>query len=85
MTVKDQRQGWLADLKVGDKVIVANYYNELVGEVEKITPSGRITVKRTVYRPDGYEYGDSKNYHPYYLREATLKAIENIQRKKNYI
>lgn len=82
MTAKDQRQSWLAKLNVGDAVIVANYYNERVDEVEKITPSGRITVSHTVYRPDGCEYGDSRSFHPYCLREATPEAIEAIRQKE---
>lgn len=74
----DQREGWLARLNVGDPVIVANYYNESVSKVTKITPSGRITVGHVVYSPDGSEFGNSRSYHPYCLREATPEAIERI-------
>lgn len=77
----DKREGWLAGLIVGDAVIVANYYNESVGKVEKITPTGRITVGRTTYDADGREYGSSRGYHPYRLREATQDKIEDIRQK----
>jgi hypothetical protein len=46
---KDQRTGWLKDLKVGDKVFVRNYRGALgsvksLAVVDKITPTGRINI-----------------------------------------
>lgn len=48
----DRREGWLADLKVGDKVIVG-YTQKMVGTVTKITKTGRLNVKIT---KNGCEY-----------------------------
>ena len=47
---KDQRKGWLRELKVGDKVFVVSSRGALgsvktLAIVEKITPTGRINVK----------------------------------------
>lgn len=74
---KDQRQGWIAELKAGDRVIVANYYNAHVRTVAKITPTGRISIGATVFRPDGREMGE-RSYHPYRLEQATPEAIKEI-------
>ena len=39
----DKRQGWLAELRVGDLVIIEDPRNSsTVKKVDKITPTGRI-------------------------------------------
>ena len=49
---KDQREGWLKDLKVGDKVfiVISNAVSgtkRILTTVEKITPTGRIDARGT--------------------------------------
>lgn len=45
MEDKDQRIGWLRNLKSGDKVIVSSRYRTTIKTINKITPIGRITSK----------------------------------------
>ena len=64
---EDKRQGWLAELKVGDRVGYGRYAygRELayIGRILNITPTGRITVGRAVgnasrvFDPMGREMG----------------------------
>ena len=59
---KDQRTGWLKDLKVGDKVFVVRSKGILGSRneatIEKITPTGRIKVGRVQFPPSGVLYKD---------------------------
>ena len=52
---KDQRKGWLKDLKVGDQVFVVELRGvfssyKTLATVEKITPTGRINVEDINFR-----------------------------------
>ena len=79
---KDKRTGWLADLKVGDKVVVSNHWNRHVHTVDNITPTGRLTVNRTVFDSGGSTFGKNRGYHPYRLEQATEQVIEEISQEK---
>ena len=87
---KDQRKGWLKDLKVGDQVFVVESrgvfsdYKTLT-TVEKITPTGRINVGRYQFPPTGSVFKD-RNWTK--MEQATDEAIESFyeeQQKAEYI
>ena len=55
---KDQRTGWLKELKVGDYVFVKQYRGALgsvktLAVVDKITPTGRINIGVQQFQPSG--------------------------------
>ena len=77
---KDQRKGWLKDLKVGDQVFVvelrgvfSNY--KTLATVEKITPTGRINVEGYQFTPTGSIFKDRGWTR---LEQATNEAIESF-------
>jgi hypothetical protein len=77
---KDQRKGWLKDLKVGDQVFVvelrgvfSNY--KTLATVEKITPTGRINVEGYQFPPIGSIFKDRSWTR---LEQATNEAIESF-------
>lgn len=85
---KDQRKGWLKDLKVGDKVFVVSSKGVLgsvktLAVIEKITPTGRLNVEGQQFPPSGSIY---ENYRSTKLEQATEKAIQehvsNIEKQK---
>lgn len=85
---KDQRKGWLKDLKVGDKVFIVSSKGVLgsvktLAVVEKITPTGRLNVKGQQFPPSGSIY---ENYRSTKLEQATEQAIQeyvsNIEKQK---
>ena len=86
---KDQRKGWLKDLKVGDQVFVVESrgvfsdYKTLT-TVEKITATGRINVGGFQFPPVGSIF---KNRYVR-LEQATDETIESFyeeQQKAEYI
>ena len=53
---KDKREGWLAEIKVGDEIGVrTSSYNCRLETVTKITPTGRIRTEDSEYSPNGHE------------------------------
>lgn len=85
---KDQRKGWLRDLKVGDKVFFVSSRGVLgsaktLAVVEKITPTGRLNVKGQQFPPSGSIY---ENYRSTKLEQATEQAIQehvsNVEKQK---
>lgn len=75
---KDQRKGWLRDLKVGDKVFIVSSKGVLgstktLAVVEKITPTGRLNVEGQQFPPSGSIY---ENYRSTKLEQATEQAIQ---------
>lgn len=85
---KDQRKGWLRDLKVGDKVFVVSSKGVLgstktLAVVEKITPTGRLNVEGQQFPPSGSIY---ENYRSTKLEQATEQAIQehvcNVEKQK---
>ena len=85
---KDQRKGWLRDLKVGDKVFIVRSRGVLgstktLAVVEKITPTGRLNVKGQQFPPSGSIY---ENYRSTKLEQATEQAIQehisNFEKQK---
>ena len=85
---KDQRKGWLRDLKVGDKVFIVSSRGVLgstktLAVVEKITPTGRLNVKGQQFPPSGSIY---ENYRSTKLEQATEQAIQehisNVEKQK---
>lgn len=50
---KDKRTGWLAELQVGDKVFVRGSFGVSLRKVEKISPTGRLTVGVQVFNASG--------------------------------
>lgn len=85
---KDQRKGWLRDLKVGDKVFIVSSKGVLgstktLALVEKITPTGRLNVEGQQFPPSGNIY---ENYRSTKLEQATEQAIQeyisNVAKQK---
>lgn len=85
---KDQRKGWLRDLKVGDKVFIVSSKGVLgsvrtLAVVEKITPTGRLNVGGQQFPPSGSIY---ENYRSTKLEQATEQAIQeyisNVEKQK---
>ena len=85
---KDQRKGWLRDLKVGDKVFIVSSRGVLgsvrtLAVVEKITPTGRLNVKGQQFPPSGSIY---ENYRSTKLEQAIEQAIQehvsNVEKQK---
>jgi hypothetical protein len=85
---KDQRKGWLKDLKVGDKVFIVSSKGVLgsvktLAVIEKITPTGRLNVKGQQFPPSGSIY---ENYRSTKLEQATEQAIQeyvsNVEKQK---
>lgn len=85
---KDQRKGWLRDLKVGDKVFIVSSRGVLgstktLAVVEKITSTGRLNVKGQQFPPSGRIY---ENYRSTKLEQATEQAIQehvsNVEKQK---
>lgn len=86
---KDQRKGWLKDLKVGDKVFIviskgALGTKRILTTVEKITPIGRIDARGIRFPPTGEIYA---NYVFTELEQATEQTIQEhvIKIKKQRI
>lgn len=50
---KDKRTGWLADLQVGDTVIIQGRQRLTVATVQRITPSGGMEVDGLYYDAQG--------------------------------
>ena len=55
---KDQRKGWLKDLKVGDEVFIVISRgvlgnNRILTTIKKITPTGRINAGGKQFPPTG--------------------------------
>ena len=81
---KDKRRGWLAELTVGDSVIVHRGWmasNVSIKKVEKITPTGQLVVDGDRYGPDGDKHG-SDRYSKWWLKEATSEAVAKINQTR---
>ena len=74
--------GWLKNLKMGDKVIV--HHNGLgqhdeISVVEKVTPAGRVKVNGILFdNRMGFALGEG--YHRPHLGEPTEAAVKDCQR-----
>ena len=78
---KDKREGWLKDLKVGDKVLVERGRMCSVEEdvIAKITPTGRMTTEKAgTYDHRGNRYPYQRYYYAR-LREWTEKEALAIR------
>lgn len=83
MEDKDKRQGWLRELKVGDKVIVVTDYNKSVKIVDKITPTGRIKIGNTTFDHNGYEIGSG--WRRDILREWTQEGENELNKQEKRV
>lgn len=77
---KDQREGWLKELKVGDKVFVRNSRGVLgsvksLAVVDKITPTGRINIGVQQFKPSGECH---QGYKFTRLEQATEESIKEF-------
>jgi len=84
---KDQRKGWLKDLKVGDEVFIVISRgvlgnNRILTTIKKITPTGRINAGGKQFPPTGKVYA---NYVFTELEQATEELIsEHINNVKKH-
>lgn len=80
---KDKRTGWLRDVKVGDKVAVVKVYDDMKGgvyKVEKITPTGIITVTNgSRFKPTGGDMVTGYARDHYKLAEPTEERVQAIR------
>lgn len=81
---KDQRRGWLKDLKVGDKVFVRSYRGAFgstknLAIVDKITPTGRINIGLQQFKPSGELH---LGYNFKRLEQATEENIKKFMLEK---
>lgn len=81
---KDQRIGWLRELKVGDDVFVLESRGVLgtgidLAKVEKITPTGRINVNGKQFPPNGSIW---ENFSSTKLAQATSEEINKYNERK---
>lgn len=81
----DKRTGWLGQLKVGDKVIVDGggvTRQQWIGTVEKVTPTGRMTVSGEAYDHWGRRrLDDWRSYHLLPWTEETELEIRTAYRE----
>lgn len=92
---KDKRQGWLADLKVGDEVILERKigffeWGRSILPITKITPTGRITVRfssgaEVVCSPNGQIMGGSYGEGLIELTPELADEVREENRKRNLI
>ena len=78
---KDERQGWLKELKVGDEVFIVGigYDETKIGVVSHITPTGRIGVDYTQYSAKGER---KYNNFPTRLKKLTPEAKQEYLLEK---
>lgn len=81
---KDQRTGWLKELKVGDYVFVKQYRGALgsvktLAVVDKITPTGRINIGVQQFQPSGE---CRQGYRSTRLEQATKENIKEFTLEK---
>lgn len=81
---KDQRTGWLKELKVGDYVFVKQYRGTLgsvktLDVVDKITPTGRINIGVQQFQPSGE---CRQGYKTTRLEQATKENIKEFTLEK---
>lgn len=81
---KDQRTGWLKELKVGDYVFVKQYRGTLgsiktLAVVDKITPTGRINIGVQQFQPSGE---CRRGYSSTRLEQATKENIKEFTLEK---
>lgn len=76
---------WIQALKVGDKVVLdsSRHGTLALRVVEKVTPSGRVTVGGHTFYPDGREYG-VESYHCCALREATPELVLQAREQADF-
>lgn len=83
--MSDKRTGWLADLKVGDKVVLDKLFaDDMVGQITNITPTGRMTVTAGDYSyncdASGRQMGE-QGYYRMHMVQLTPERAEKIRRK----
>lgn len=83
---KDKREGWLKELKVGDEVAIEcgsfGYRDYDIKKIDKISPTGRITINSTVYDHTGREMGKADAWTKQYKLEPVTKEIKDFIREK---
>ena len=87
---KDQRKGWLKDLKVWDQVFVVESRGvfsdvKTLAIVEKITPTGRINVGRYQFPPTGSVYKDRNWVKLEQVTDETIESFYEEHQKAEYI
>ena len=88
MSDKDKREGWLKELKVGDKVAIECGRSRIeykIGEIEKITPTGRIAIKGSIFDHTGREMGERDIWTTRDRLEPLTQEIYDRVRKETLI
>lgn len=87
---KDQRKGWLKDLKVGEQVFVVESRGvfgdvKILATVGKITPTGRINVGKYQFPPTGSVYKDRNWVKLEQVTDETIESFYEEKQKAEYI
>lgn len=86
---KDKREGWLRELKVGDEVAIEcgnyGYRDYYIKNIDKISPTGRITIKSTVYDHTGREMGKAGTWSKKNSLEPITQDIKDFVRRKELL
>ena len=87
---KDQRKGWLKDLKVGEQVFVVESrgvfgHVKILATVGKITPTGRINVGKYQFPPTGSVYKDRNWVKLEQVTDETIESFYEEKQKAEYI
>lgn len=71
-----EKQEWLDNLKVGDKVVIRTRYVKHIKKVEKITKTRRIYVENGLkFNSDGTQYGRTGAWDFNYIEPVTEELI----------
>ncbi|KOY65496.1 hypothetical protein [Clostridium sporogenes] len=86
---RDKREDWLKDLKPGDEVAVEcggfGYRDYCIKKIDKISPTGRITIGGAVFNHKGREMGIKDSWtRANELVPVSQEIKDYIRRKKLY-
>ncbi|ACA57451.1 hypothetical protein FDC45_17820 [Clostridium botulinum] len=86
---RDKRKDWLKDLKPGDEVTVESvgfgYRDYAIKKIDKISPTGRITIGGAVFSHKGKEMGIKDSWtRAKALVPVSQEIKDYVRRKKLY-
>jgi len=72
----------LEGVKIGDKLLIDNHYNERISAVARITPTGRVVTENgDTFRPNGRRIGETERWRMTRARPANPADFERIRRR----
>lgn len=70
----------LANVKPGDALLISDRFGQQIGVVDRITPSGRVIIKKYTFNPDGWLRGNNV-WNPRSARPATAEDMARLARR----